>query len=349
MSTTAKRGLDRLDRPGTLDPPGTLDQPDRPDRRTALLWDMLRVRIFEERCVELYSATKIRGFLHVAIGEEAVTAGVMANLRSEDAVVSTYREHGHALSRGVPMDAVMAEMYGRATGCSRGRGGSMHLFDTARRFYGGNAIVGGGLPVAVGLALADALRGRRTVTACFFGDGAYAEGEFHECANLAVLWQLPVLFVCENNLYAMGTALARHQGETDLALRASSYGMPAWAVDGMDVEEVEEATRHATDQIRDGHGPVFLEMRTYRFRAHSMYDPERYRDKAEVAAWRQRDPIDLEARRLRDDGVLDDAGLAAMREEITAEVDHACEVAEAAPLEPVEDLTRFVYTEEVRS
>jgi pyruvate dehydrogenase E1 component alpha subunit len=272
----------------------------------------------------------------------------MANLRPEDAVVSTYREHGHALSRGVPMDAVMAEMYGRATGCSRGRGGSMHLFDAGRRFYGGNAIVGGGLPVAVGLALADALRGHRAVTACFFGDGAFAEGEFHECANLAVLWQLPVLFACENNLYAMGTAIARAQGRTDLALRASSYGMPAWAVDGMDVDEVASAARHATDQIRDWHGPVFLELRTYRFRAHSMYDPERYRDKAEVAAWRERDPIDLEARRLREDGVLDDAGLAAMRTEIQAEVDAACAVAEDAPLEPVEDLTRFVYSEEVR-
>ena len=338
-------GLD----PSTSSGRRELDQQVATDRRTALLWDMLRVRLFEERCVELYSAAKIRGFLHVAIGEEAVTAGVMANLRSEDAVVSTYREHGHALSRGVPMDAVMAEMYGKATGCSRGRGGSMHLFDTSRRFYGGNAIVGGGLPVAVGLALADALRGRRTVTACFFGDGAYAEGEFHECANLAVLWQLPVLFACENNLYAMGTAIARAQGETDLALRASSYGMPAWAVDGMDVEEVEEAARHATDQIRDGHGPVFLELRTYRFRAHSMYDPERYRDKAEVARWRERDPIELEARRLREESVLDDAGLAAMREEISAEVDQACEVAEAAPPEPVEDLTRFVYSEEVRA
>jgi pyruvate dehydrogenase E1 component alpha subunit len=318
------------------------------DPRVALLRDMMRVRLFEERCVELYSAAKIRGFLHVAIGEEAVTAGVMANLRPEDAVVSTYREHGHALSRGVPMDAVMAEMYGRATGCSRGRGGSMHLFDAGRRFYGGNAIVGGGLPVAVGLALADALRGHRAVTACFFGDGAFAEGEFHECANLAVLWQLPVLFACENNLYAMGTAIARAQGRTDLALRASSYGMPAWAVDGMDVDEVASAARHATDQIRDWHGPVFLELRTYRFRAHSMYDPERYRDKAEVAAWRERDPIDLEARRLREDGVLDDAGLAAMRTEIQAEVDAACAVAEDAPLEPVEDLTRFVYSEEVR-
>jgi pyruvate dehydrogenase E1 component alpha subunit len=248
------------------------------------------------------------------------------------------------------MDSVMAEMFGKVTGCSRGRGGSMHLFDASRRFYGGNAIVAGGLPLAVGLALADALRGRRAVTACFFGDGAYAEGEFHECANLAALWKLPVLFCCENNLYAMGTALSREHAETDLALRASSYGMPAWSVDGMDVEAVEEAARHAVDQIRDGHGPVFLELRTYRFRAHSMYDPERYRAKEEVALWRQRDPIDQLAARLRAEDVLDDAGWDAMRSETLAAVDRATEAADAAPLEPVEDLTRFVYSEqEVRS
>ena len=318
------------------------------DHRLALLRGMLMVRLFEERCVELYSATKIRGFLHVAIGEEAVAVGVSSALSDEDAVVSTYREHGHALCRDVPMDAVMAEMFGKVTGCSRGRGGSMHLFDTSKRFYGGNAIVAGGLPLAVGLALADKLRGRRAVTVCFFGDGAYAEGEFHECANLAALWQLPVLFCCENNLYAMGTAIARAQAETDLALRASSYGMPAWAVDGMDVEAVGEAARHAVDQIRDGHGPVFLEMRTYRFRAHSMYDPERYRDKEEVARWRERDPIDQLAARLRGQGVLDDDIWSSMRDQIQATVDRATEAADAAPLEPVEDLTRFVYSEQAR-
>jgi pyruvate dehydrogenase E1 component alpha subunit len=316
------------------------------DHRLDLLRGMLEVRLFEERCVELYSAAKIRGFLHVAIGEEAVAVGVAAALTPDDAVVSTYREHGHALVRGVPMDAVMAEMFGKVTGCSRGRGGSMHLFDTSRRFYGGNAIVAGGLPLAVGLALADAMRGRRAVTACFFGDGAYAEGEFHECANLAALWRLPVLFCCENNLYAMGTAIARAQAETDLALRASSYGMPAWSVDGMDVEAVEEAAQHAVDQVRDGHGPVFLELRTYRFRAHSMYDPERYRDKDEVAQWRQRDPIDQLVARLRADGVLDDPGLEAMRADTLTAVDRATEAAEAAAFEPVEELTRFVYSEQ---
>ena len=197
-----------------------------------LLRQMMRIRRFEERCAELYSATKIRGFVHLCIGEEAVAVGQISALAPGDAVVSTYREHGHALARGIPMESVMAEMFGKVTGCSRGRGGSMHLFDASRRFYGGNAIVAGGLPLAVGLALADQMNGRPNVTACIFGDGAMAEGEFHESANLAALWKLPVLFCCENSTYAMGTALAREHGQTDLAARAASYGMVAWTVDG---------------------------------------------------------------------------------------------------------------------
>ncbi len=200
-------------------------------------------------------------------------------------VHGTDREHGHALARGVPADAVMAEMYGKATGCSRGRGGSMHLFDATRRFYGGNAIVAGGLPLAAGLALADRMRGSTRVTCCFFGDGAFAEGEFHETANLAALWQLPLLLVCENNLYAMGTSLAREHAQTNLAMRAASYGMPAWTIDGMDVLAVEAAARRATESVRAGNGPHFLEAQTYRFRAHSMYDPDRYRAKSEIEEW----------------------------------------------------------------
>ena len=191
-----------------------------PDRVVGLLRQMLRVRRLEERCVELYSAAKIRGFLHVYIGEEAVAAGVMSALEPDDAVVATYREHGHALLRGVRAEAIMAEMFGRVEGCCRGRGGSMHLFDAGTRFYGGNAIVAGGLPLAVGLALADKMTGRDRVTVCFFGEGAMAEGEFHESMNLAALWDLPVLFCCENNLYAMGTALERSESQTDLALKA---------------------------------------------------------------------------------------------------------------------------------
>jgi pyruvate dehydrogenase E1 component alpha subunit len=320
-------------------------EPEQEGSRVELLRAMTRIRLFEERCVELYSAGSIRGFLHVAIGEEAVAVGVMGTLGPDDSVVSTYREHGHALARGVPMDAVMAEMFGKVTGCSRGRGGSMHLFDVGRRFYGGNAIVGGGLPLATGLALADMMQGRRAVTVCFFGDGAFAEGEFHECVNLAALWHLPVLFACENNLYAMGTAIARAQGETDLALRAASYGIASWAVDGMDVEAVEQSTRHAVDRIRNGGGPCFLELRTYRFRAHSMYDPDRYRDKAEIARWRERDPIDLLVAAMTGSGELGADDLDAITAEVTAEIDRAVQSAEDAPLEPVEDLARFVYSE----
>ncbi|MFE7300098.1 pyruvate dehydrogenase (acetyl-transferring) E1 component subunit alpha [Streptomyces sp. NPDC057579] len=310
--------------------------------RGELLHAMLRIRRFEERCVELYSAAKIRGFVHLYIGEEAVAVGVTHTLTAEDAVVSTYREHGHALARGLPAEAIMAEMYGKATGCSGGRGGSMHLFDASRRFYGGNAIVAGGLPLAAGLALGDHMCGRFRVTCCFFGDGAYAEGEFHETANLAALWGLPLLFVCENNLYAMGTALRRHEAQTDLALRAASYGMAAWAVDGMDVEAVERATGRAVESIRGGGGPHFLEMRTYRFRAHSMYDPDRYRDKGEIERWKTRDPIERLTDRMREDAELVDDELAEIEHRVTEEIDAAVAEAERAPEEPVESLLQHV-------
>ncbi|HEU5084791.1 MAG TPA: pyruvate dehydrogenase (acetyl-transferring) E1 component subunit alpha [Acidimicrobiales bacterium] len=312
---------------------------------THLLEQMLRVRRMEERCAELYTQTKIRGFLHLYVGEEAVAAGILENLGPDDAVVATYREHGHALLKGTPMTAILAEMYGVAEGCSGGRGGSMHLFDAANRVYGGNAIVGGGLPVAVGLALADKLAGRDRVTACFFGEGAVAEGEFHESMNLAALWDLPVLFCCENNLYAMGTALARSESQTDVAIKAAAYEIPSWPVDGMDVLAVDHAAARAVDAVRNGGGPHFLELRTYRFRAHSMFDAERYRDKAEVRTWRERDPIDLLADRLRQEGLLDDAGLADIEARVAAEVDGAVAFAEAGTLEPVETLTRFVTSE----
>jgi TPP-dependent pyruvate/acetoin dehydrogenase alpha subunit len=239
----------------------------------------------------------------------------------------------------------MAEMFGVVEGCCRGRGGSMHLFDADARFYGGNAIVGGGLPIAVGLALSDALMGRSRVTACFFGEGAVAEGEFHECMNLAALWQLPVLFCCENNLYAMGTALERSESQTDLALKAAAYEIPAWPVEGMDVLAVERAAARAVDAVRNGGGPHLLELRTYRFRAHSMYDPELYRSKDEVDRWRERDPIPAFEARCRDAGLVTDDDLATIEEEIATEIDDAVAFAEAGSLEPIEDLTRFVYSE----
>jgi pyruvate dehydrogenase E1 component alpha subunit len=311
----------------------------------ARLRQMIRIRRFEERCAELYSAQKIRGFVHLYIGEEAIAAGIMPALAAADTVVATYREHGHALARGLPAAEIMAEMYGRVEGCSRGRGGSMHLFSAEHRFYGGNAIVAGGLPVAVGLALAAKVQGTGGLVACFFGEGAMAEGEFHESLNLAALWELPVLFCCENNRYAMGTALARSESETNLALKAAAYELAAWTVDGMDVDAVAAAAHRATEMLRGGDGPVFLELQTYRFRAHSMYDPDRYRTKDEVARWKERDPIPAYRTRLLEAGVVDDAALAELDAEVEAELDAAVAFAEAGTSEPVEDLTRFVLSE----
>jgi pyruvate dehydrogenase E1 component alpha subunit len=314
------------------------------DRGRHLLHQMLRIRRFEEKCAELYSTGRIRGFLHLYIGEEAVAVGVMEALTPEDAVVTTYREHGHALARGISAAALMAEMYGKQEGCSRGRGGSMHVFDVATRFYGGNAIVGGGLPVAVGLALADAHLRRPRVTTCFFGDGAVAEGEFHESMNLAALWRLPVLFVCENNLYAMGTRIERALSQTDLTAKARTYGVAADSVDGMDVVAVEEGARAASEIVRSGHGPFFLECRTYRFRAHSMFDADLYRDKAEVEEWKKRDPIVLLRAQLEAAHVIDDTSLAALEADVQQEIAEAEACAEAGTWEPVEQLTSDVYT-----
>jgi len=307
--------------------------------------DMVRIRRLEERCAELYGAGKIRGFLHLYIGEEAVAAGVMPNLTPDDAVVATYREHGHALLRGVPMNAIMAEMYGKREGCSRGRGGSMHLFDAATRFYGGNAIVGGGLPLAVGLALADKLADRKgRVTACFFGEGAVAEGVFHESLNLAALWRLPVLFLCENNLYAMGTALARSQSEIDLTKKAASHGLRTAHVNGMNVLAVHEAAKAAIDAVRADGLPAFVEFHTYRFRAHSMFDAELYRGKDEVERWKAHGPIHTFTDRLKAAGMMTEDDFAAIDREALAEVDAAVAFAEAGTWEPVEDLTKDVLS-----
>ncbi|HJW26975.1 MAG TPA: pyruvate dehydrogenase (acetyl-transferring) E1 component subunit alpha [Rhodocyclaceae bacterium] len=311
-----------------------------------LLADMLRIRRLEEKCAELYGATKIRGFLHLYIGEEACAVGVLHALGPGDNIVATYREHGHALVRGIAMGAIMAEMFGKASGCSGGRGGSMHLFDQATRFYGGNAIVGGGLPLAAGLALADKMQGREGITACFFGDGAMAEGVFHETMNLAALWQLPVLFCCENNFYGMGTALHRAQAQTDLCVKAAAYPMATAKVDGMDVLAVHAATLEAAARVREEGRPFFLELQTYRFRAHSMFDPDLYRDKAEIEAWKKRDPVDTFPARLRAEGRLTDAELRALEAAAEAEVAAAVKFAEAAPLEPVETLLRDVHTPE---
>jgi pyruvate dehydrogenase E1 component alpha subunit len=310
----------------------------------ALLTDMLRIRRLEEKSAELYGAGKIRGFLHLYVGEEAVAAGCMRALAPEDDVVATYREHGHALLRGVPMGAIMAEMYGKREGCSRGRGGSMHLFDASRRFYGGNAIVGGGLPLAVGLALSSSLKRQSRVTACFFGEGAVAEGAFHESMNLAQLWRLPVAFLCENNLYAMGTALARSESQTDLCVKAAAFGMATLKVDGMDVMATHGAASRARAHVLETGTPIFVEFQTYRFRAHSMFDPELYREKTEVEEWKKRGPIHNFSARLKAQGKLTEAQFLEIDAAVMREVDAAVGFAEAGTWEPVEDLARDVYT-----
>ena len=307
-----------------------------------LLSDMLRIRRLEEKCAELYGEGKIRGFLHLYIGEEAIAAGLMPALAAQDNVVATYREHGHALLRGLGMDRIMAEMFGKQDGCSRGRGGSMHLFDAATRLFGGNAIVGGGLPLATGLALAAKMQQQPRVTACFFGEGAVAEGAFHEAMNLAALWRLPVLFCCENNLYAMGTALERSESQTDLCAKAAAYAMDARRVDGMDVVAVHEAARSAVDAVRAGRGPVFLELRSYRFRAHSMFDAELYRDKAEVQAWKARGPLHTYSARLKAQGLLTEAQFLELDRRACDEVAAAVAFAEAGQWEPEGDLLRDV-------
>jgi pyruvate dehydrogenase E1 component alpha subunit len=313
-----------------------------------ILRDMVRIRRFEERCADLYGQLKIRGFLHLYIGEEAVATGAMRALGPEDAIVATYREHGHALVRGVSANAIMAEMYGKREGCSRGRGGSMHIFDASRRLYGGNAIVGGGLPLAVGLALADQLQGRTRVTAAFFGEGAVAEGAFHESMNLAALWRLPVAFFCENNFYAMGTGLARSESQTDLCAKAAAFLVPTLKVDGMDAIAVYEAAMQAADRVRSGAGPFFVEFQTYRYRAHSMFDPDLYRDKAEIEAWKQRGPIHNLSNRLKAEGKLGEDEFVAIDAAAQREVEEAVVFAEAATWEPVEDLARDVHTEAAR-
>ena len=307
------------------------------------LREMLLIRRFEERCAEEYSAGKIRGFLHLCIGQEAVATGVMNALTQDDPIFSTYRDHGHALARGIDPSKIMAEMFGKIEGLCRGRGGSMHLFDVTHGFYGGNAIVGGGLPLAIGYALGKRLLNQRCVVTCLFGEGAIAEGEFHESMNLAALWHLPVLFLCENNLYAMGTALARSEAETDLCRKARSYGIKSASVDGMDVIATYHASFLAIKDIRELESPYFLECKTYRFRAHSMFDPELYRDTNEVDAWKLSDPILKLLKHLKATQSWTDDQFSEIDRDVTSIVTAAVEFAEKCEIEPESDLSKFVY------
>ncbi|HCL83985.1 MAG TPA: pyruvate dehydrogenase (acetyl-transferring) E1 component subunit alpha [Chitinophagaceae bacterium] len=310
-----------------------------------LLYQMMLIRRFEEKSAEMYGKMKIRGFLHLYIGEEAVAVGVIHALQPEDNVLCTYREHGHALARGIDPGIIMAEMYGKAEGCSLGRGGSMHLFDKGKKFFGGNAIVAGHLPMAVGMALASKKLKTNHITCCFFGEGAAAEGEFHESMNLAALWGVPLLMVCENNLYAMGTALRYSHAVQQLEKKGIAYGIESRSVDGMDVLAVEHAAREAVEMIRVTGRPFFLVCNTYRFRAHSMFDAELYREKTEVEEWKKKDPIPALQSRLLEWESVTNQDIKELEEKIESELQKAVDFAEAGTWEPVEDLKRYVYSE----
>ena len=315
------------------------------EKNLHLLRQMIRIRQLEEKAYELYTQEKIRGFLHLYDGEEAVAVGVIENLLKDDAIIATYREHGHALARGVSMNSIMAELYGKAEGCSGGRGGSMHLYDKETNFMGGSAIVGNGLPMAVGVGMAYKRQKKEAIACCFFGEGAVDEGEFHESLNLASLWDLPVLFVCENNLYSMGMPFELAEAETNLVKKAGAYNVKGTSVDGMDVIAVLEAAAKAIKYIRKKQKPYFLECQTYRYRAHSMFDPERYRAKQEVQQWKKKDPISTFTDQLKKEQLLTDEGIRKMNEQVAKEVKAAVEFAEEGTDEPVKNLKKHVYSD----
>ena len=309
------------------------------------LYQMQLIRRFEEKAAEQYSKAKIRGFLHLYIGEEAVAVGVIQALNEDDNVLGTYREHGHALARGIDADLIMAEMYGKLEGCSRGRGGSMHLFDISKNFFGGNAIVCSHLPIAVGMALASKKQKKTNITCCFFGEGAVAEGEFHEAMNLAALWKVPVLFVCENNLYAMGTALKYSHAMTEIEKKGAGYGIESAKVDGMDLQAVINAANNAVQKVRNEEKPFLLVCNTYRFRAHSMFDAELYREKAEVEEWKKRDPILQFQQFMLQQKWITEEEIELMNMKIERKIQISVDFAEAGTCEPLEELTNFVYSE----
>ncbi len=304
---------------------------------------MTLIRRFEERAGESYARAKVGGFLHLSIGEEATIVGSARALRESDYLISTYRSHGHAIVRGTPPENVMAELFGKVDGCCGGRGGSMHMFDVTRRFMGGYGIVGGNLPIAAGLALASDYRGTDEVTLCTFGDGASNQGTFGETLNLAALWRLPIVFMVTNNQFGMGTALSRHSAVTDLQRKGESLGVPGTRCDGMDVLDTHAVVAQAVERVREDHRPVLVEAVTYRFRGHSMADPEQYRTKEEVAQWRARDPIPAFGGRLVREGLLDEDGLRAIDEDAIARVDAAVEFAEASPFPAADSLYDDVY------
>ena len=316
-----------------------------PDLAKRLLADMMLIRRFEEKAAEMYALGKIGGFLHLSIGEEGVAVGAISVLRPDDYVISTYREHGHCLAKGSDPKRVMAELFGRRDGLSKGKGGSMHLFDKSTNFLGGHAIVGAHLPIAAGVGFASKYRNEDRVIVCFFGDGAVPEGEFHESLNLAALWKLPVIFVCENNRYAMGTSLERALSQTEIWKFGQAYNIPCEAVDGMDLMAIRESIGRAVERARKDGTPALIEARTYRFRGHSMRDPAGavYRTKEEVEREKLRDPIALFRMRALEAGALTEADIKAIEKDINDRVDEAVAFADASPEPPLEWLYTDIY------
>ncbi len=325
--------------------PGILE----PHAAREWLETMTLIRRFEERAGEMYARAKIGGFLHLSIGEEATIVGSTRALKATDYLVSTYRSHGYALARGTPPEQVMAELFGRVDGCCGGHGGSMHMFDLSRRFMGGYGIVGGNLPIATGIGLASDYTETDDVTLCTFGDGASNQGTFGETLNLAALWRLPVVFVVINNQFGMGTSLARHSAVTDLQRKGESLGVPGTRCDGMDVTDTHAVIAEAVNRVREDRRPVLVESVTYRFRGHSMADPEEYRSKEEVAHWRERDPIPTFGELLEGDGILDAQAREQIDREAVLRVDCAVEFAEASPFPASESLYEDVYILDQRS
>lgn len=308
-----------------------------------LLYQMVLIRRFEEKAAEAYSLGKIGGFCHLYIGQEAVAVGAISAIRPDDYVIASYREHGHALAKGMSAEEVMAELFGKAGGCSAGKGGSMHLFDASVNFLGGHAIVGGQIPLATGVAFATKYRNEDRVTLCFFGEAAVNQGSFHESMNMAQLWKLPCVYICENNQYGMGTSLARAMSLQDIAKKACAYGMASEFVDGMDVLAVREATMRAVERARRESLPTLLEVRTYRYMGHSMSDPGNYRTRAEIEQYQQRDPIKLLSNNLREKGLLDEAIMNEIEQRVRNEVERAVRFAEESPLPAPEELYTDVY------
>ena len=304
---------------------------------------MLLIRRFEEKSAEAYSSGKIGGFCHLYIGQEAVAVGAISAIRKDDYVLTSYREHGHAIAKGMSCDSVMAELFGKVTGCSKGKGGSMHMFDKELNFLGGHGIVGGQIPLATGTAFASKYKGTDQVTLCFFGEAAVNQGAFHESLNMAQLWKLPCIYICENNQYGMGTSLERAMSLRDIAQKACAYEMASEFVDGMDVLAVREAVQRAVERGRKSYFPTLIEVRTYRFMGHSMSDPGNYRTRAEIEKYQERDPIKLFSTTLLEEKIVDEKLLAKMDEEIREEVERSVKFADESPLPPPEDLFTDVY------